>query len=179
MTTPSPGNPVLDLEMRRRLHAAVQEFPGIHVREVARQLDTSIALVEYHLNVLVHNGLVVAEKGDRYVRIYPAGKETPSPADRETVAVLRERLPLQIVLHLLDHGASRHKDVAAALGMSKSKLSFHLRKLEAGGLVGRDAEGRFSVLDRRRVERLLLSYPPTRDLRTAFAAVWLSLYGNK
>ena len=89
-----------------------------------------------------------------------------------------ERLPLQVTLHLLHKGPAKHKDLADALGMGKSKLSFHLRKLEAAGIVAKDGEGRFGVTDAPRVERLLTAFPPTKDLRDEFADVWLNLYGE-
>jgi predicted transcriptional regulator len=174
------GDPLLQLDMRRRLYAVVREFPGIHVREAARQLDTSLALVEYHLALLREHGLVTVNKDDRYTRIYPKDADAaPDKQDRSAVAVLRERLPLQVTLHLLDQGATKHKDLADALGMGKSKLSFHLRKLEAAGVVAKDDEGRFAVREPARLQRLLAAFPPTMDLREEFADVWLSLYGDR
>jgi predicted transcriptional regulator len=172
-------DPILELEMRRRLHALVQDYPGIHIREAARQLDTSQALVEYHVALLRDHGLLTVEKEDRYARLFPVGKAAQSPADRASVGLLRERLPLRVTLHLLDNGPTKHKDLADALDLGKSKLSFHLRKLEAAGLVGKDAEGRFEVRDAARVRSLLDAFPPTKDLREEFADVWLSLYGDR
>lgn len=169
----------LELATRRRLYAVVKEYPGIHVREAARQLGTSMALVEYHLALLRDHGLVGVSKEDGYARLYPTDAPAPSPAEREKVGLLRQRLPLRVTLTLLDDGPAKHKDLAQALGLGKSTLSFHLRKLEAAGLVVRDAEGRFAVEDPPRVLRLLLAYPPTQDLRQAFADVWLSLYGDR
>lgn len=169
----------LELATRRRLYAVVKEYPGIHVREAARQLGTSMALVEYHLALLRDHGLVSVSKEDGYARLYPTDAPAPSPAEREKVGLLRQRLPLRVTLTLLDDGPAKHKDLAEALGLGKSTLSFHLRKLEAAGLVARDAEGRFAVKDPPRVLRLLLAYPPTQDLRQAFADVWLSLYGDR
>lgn len=173
------SDPLLGLEMRRRLYATVRQYPGLHVREAARQLGTSLALVEYHLAKMRDSGLVTVEKDDRYARIYPRDAAAPDPRDRAAVAVLRERLPLQVTLRLLDQGPAKHKGLAEALGMGKSKLSFHLRKLEAAGLVAKDMEGRFAVVDPSRVQRLLLAYPPTQDLRDEFADVWLALYGER
>jgi predicted transcriptional regulator len=169
----------LELAIRRRLYAIVKEYPGIHVREAARQLGTSMALVEYHLALLREHGLVTVSKEDRYARLYPSDAPAPGPGEREKVGLLRQRLPLRITLTLLDDGPTKHKDLADGLGLGKSTLSFHLRKLEAAGLVARDAEGRFAVVEPARVLRLLLAFPPTRDLRQAFADVWLSLYGDR
>ena len=180
MATDPRADPLLDLAMRRRLYATVRAYPGIHVREAARQLDTSLALVEYHLNLLRDNGLVVVEKDDRYARLYARdAAAAPDKKDRAVLAVLRARLPLQVTLHLLDKGATKHKDLAEALGLGKSKLSFHLRKLEAAGVVVKDAEGRFLVDDPKRVDRLLAAFPPTKDLQEEFADVWLGLYGDR
>lgn len=168
----------LELAIRRRLYALVQEYPGLHVREAARQLGTSMALVEYHLRLLTETGLVLVAKEDGYARLYPAEGPAPKPGEREAVGLLRQRHPLRITLVLLDDGPAKHKDLAEATGLGKSTLSFHLRKLEDAGLVARDGEGRFAVVDARRVLRLLLAYPPTKDLRDAFADLWLSLYGE-
>jgi predicted transcriptional regulator len=168
----------LALVIRRRLYALVREYPGVHVREAARQLGTSLALVEYHLTLLRGHGLVTVAKDDGYARLYPTDLPAPRPAEREQVGLLRQRLPLRITLTLLDDGPTKHKELADALGLGKSTLSFHLRKREGAGLVGRDDAGRFAVREPARVLRLLLAYPPTRDLRQAFADVWLSLYGD-
>jgi DNA-binding transcriptional ArsR family regulator len=168
----------LQLDIRRRLFALVKEYPGIHVREAARQLGTSMALVEYHLGLLREHGLVTVQKDDRYARLYPLDAPAPRPPDREAVGLLRQRVPLRVTLALLDDGPQKHKDLCEALGLGKSTLSFHLRKLEAAGLVAKRDDGSFAVKDPPRVLRLLLAFPPTKTLRDEFADVWLSLYGR-
>ncbi len=177
-------DPVLGLKMRRRIVAVVQEYPGLHLREVARQLDTSVALVEYHAAILLRAGVLSEQSDERYKRLYPARQSssreqsTPSARDRPLLALLRERWPLGITLHLLDKGPQPHKQMCEDLGLGKSKLSFHLRKLEAAGIVAKSHDGRFRVLDEGVVHRILVAYPPTRDLRDEFANVWLTLYGD-
>ncbi|HUR63168.1 MAG TPA: winged helix-turn-helix transcriptional regulator [Candidatus Thermoplasmatota archaeon] len=173
---------LLDLATRRRLYALVQEYPGLHIREAARQMETSVALVEYHAALLRENGLLREERDERYVRLFAVAKDAkgPTEAERRSLSTLRERLPLRITLHLLDQdGPQQHKAIAQALGLGKSKLSFHLRKLEAAGIVEKGADGRFAVRERARLLALLLSFQPTPDLREEFADLWLSLYGDK
>jgi predicted transcriptional regulator len=173
---------LLDLEMRRRLYALVQSYPGLHIREAARQLETSVALVEYHAAILRDNGFVRQERDDRYVRLFAvaASSEGPTEAERVQLKLLRERIALRVTLHLLDQdGPVQHKAIAEALGLGKSKLSFHLRKLEAAGLVHKTPEGLFAVRERSRLLGLLLAYKPTPDLREEFGDLWLSLYGDK
>lgn len=173
---------LLDLDIRRRIVATIQAYPGLHVRELARQLDTSVALVEYHIAILGQNGLLRQERDERYVRLYAAGSAGKGPAptarQRDQLAALRAKLPLQITLHLLDQeGPLQHKRICDDLDLGKSKLSFHLRKLEAAGVVRKDADGRFEPTDRPGLLALLLAYKPTPDLKDEFADLWSSLYG--
>jgi predicted transcriptional regulator len=171
---------LLDLEMRRRLMALVKEYPGIHAREAARQLDTSVALVEYHTRILSDADLLRVAKGDRYARLYAVGAQDPTKQDRDLLAILRERLPLNITLHLLDRSEpAKHGDIATALEMSKSKLSFHLRKLEAAGVLRKNKQGLFEIIQPKRLTALLTNFPPTSELRSEFAKLWLSLYYGK
>ncbi len=177
------ADPLLDLDIRRRIVGLIREYPGLHVRDLARRLQTSVALVEYHLPLLLEAGLLSEVREDRYQRLFlgPEGGGAALPeGDRRVLGILRERLPLRIVLHLLDQkGPARHKEVADALGLGKSKLSFHLRKLESAGVVEKTEEGAFRPKDRRRLMRLLHAHPPAPDLREEFADVWLSLYGDR
>lgn len=169
-----------DLRMRQRILALVREFPGLHLREVARQLDTSVALVEYHAPVLQEKNLVHVEPDGRYLRLYPEKEgHRLEPAKRRHLAVLRQEIPLQVCLRLLDAGGPlRHGELVDRLGIGKSKLSFHLGKLMATGLVHKDADGAFDLVDRESTTDLLLSHRPTPDLRDRFHELWVSFYSR-
>ena len=150
------------------------------MREVARQVETSVALVEYHVAILAQNGLVTQERDERYVRLFAKGSAGGAPIarQREALAALRAKIPLQVTLYLLDQEVSvQHKSICDALGLGKSKLSFHLRKLEAAGVVRKTEAGLFEPTDRSRLLALLLEYKPTPDLKLEFADLWDSLYG--
>lgn len=165
------------LETRRRVLHLVREYPGLHLREIARQLDVAVALVEYHLPYLEAAGAVRTESQDRYVRVFARGDGAPTSAERAMLGPLRSGTALQVVLYLLEHGPRRHKDICDGLGLGKSKLSFYLRKLEAVGLVAATDQG-FAVPRPERVGRLLLEHRPTPDLRERFADLWLGFYGG-
>lgn len=168
---------VLNLEMRRRLFSLIQQYPGLHVREAARQLETSLALVEYHLEILGRHQLVEMVADGNQRRLFATN--AVSAVDREALAVMRDRYRLSIVLWLLDmEGPASHKGLAASLGFPKSTLSFHLRKLEAKGIVEKTAEGLFQLCDPKRVQALLLANRPTPDMKSEFASVWQRLYGD-
>lgn len=166
--------------MRQRILALVREFPGLHLREIARQLDTSVALVEYHAPALEEKGLIHLERDQRYLRLYPErGSERLTPNERRHVAVLRQELPLQVCLRLLDaDGPLRHGELVDSLGISKSKLSFHLNKLTDAGLVHKVDDGAFDLVDREATTDLLVAHRPTPDLRDRFHDLWVSFYSR-
>ncbi|MHB1262644.1 MAG: helix-turn-helix domain-containing protein, partial [Thermoplasmatota archaeon] len=49
---------LLALEARRRVYQNVEEFPGLHLSEVARQCGLETNHAKYHLDALEKHGLV-------------------------------------------------------------------------------------------------------------------------
>lgn len=161
---------------RQQILDAVRRYPGIHVRETARQVGTSVALVEYHVPFLQDQGLLTVEADGSYNRLYATDADAPAPKHRPWLAILRQPFPLQVVTVLLDRDdAMRHAELVEATGMGKSKLSFHLRKLEKAGVVTKE-DGRFHLADRTTTETLLLRHRPTQDLTDRFADFWAAFY---
>ena len=168
------------LEVRRRIVEEVARFPGLHLRELARRLDTSVARIEYHLPLLVEAGLV-QERHDRgLLRLFPGGASghpVPAKEDQDLLVLLRDRRAVGLVLAILDtDGGLRHRDLAQRLGMGPSLVSFHLAKLVRKGVVAKRADGTYHVRHKPRVLRVLLLYEPLPDAREAFARLWLDLY---
>ncbi|MGB1697484.1 MAG: helix-turn-helix domain-containing protein [Thermoplasmatota archaeon] len=164
----------LDLEFRRELHALIKTYPGLHLRELARQLGTSVALIEYHIPVLVDAGLVdVTAEG--YQRVFP---KDIGEAKREWLGMLREDIPTRMVLLLLQEGPMRHGALASELDLGKSKASFHLKKLVSAGILEKEGH-EFKVSKPKEVTQLLIAYKPTRDLRDSFASLWSNFYGRR
>lgn len=158
--------------MRDRILALVRRYPGLHLREVARQLRTSIALVEYHVPSLLEDGLIERVEAEGAHRLFPAHEGFPRPA----LAAVRDPKRLHIVLALLEHGALRHAALAELTGLGKSTLTFHLKRLVAADVVRKDGF-EFCLEDEAVVRRLLERHQPTPDLVDRFSRVWGDLYG--
>lgn len=157
---------------RNRIRALVLQYPGLHLREVARQLDISLALVQYHLPALVKAGQVelLDEAGTQ--RLFPARGRSA----REAIAALRDKHRLHIVLTLLEEGTMRHAGLCQATGLGKSTLSFHLTRLVEAGIVQRNPDG-YALSDPKRTTELLNKNRPTPDMVDRFANLWSDLYG--
>lgn len=168
-------------EVRKRVYDAVRRYPGIHVRGIERNLGISAALAQYHVKKLEEAGYVEGKEQTGYTRYYPTSKGKSARVtdeDQPIVGVLREQVPLHIVLLLLDHDALTHTELVERVGVAKSTVSYHLAKLAELSIVER-ARGSpaLRLAQRDRIYRLLLAYNPTPDLRDVFADLWGDLYG--
>ena len=177
-------DPVLELESRRRLYEAVCEYPGTHMRELARILDMRLNLVDYHLHYLEKRDFVYATIEGEFKRFYPKDslaeaerKDLTSASDKPIVGMLRQTVPFKIIVLLAKYGTRTHKELVDALGRSPSTISHHLDKLSTAGIVTTAEGGQGYVLsDRVRVERILLKFTPhPTSLTDGFIEIWESL----
>lgn len=167
------------IELRRRIARLVQAYPGLHMREIARQAGISEALAGYHLDELVKDEVLESVQEEFFRRFYPA-KGGAREEDRDLLGALRQRVPLQIVLHLLGHGQATQQQLADLVGVGKSTMSYHVGRLLDLDLLATPAEGRGVVLrDPKRVERLLLRYQPPKDLTDRMVDLWATFYGPR
>lgn len=164
-------------DVAERLIRLVHDFPGLHLREIARQLDLSEALTGYHADQLVAQGRLRSDSEAGYRRFYPVGPgERPSAADRHLLALLRQPQLLRILLLLMARGRMTHPALVDALAMSKSSVSYQLNKLVAGGLVHHAEPEGFAIADKARLEQALLRWKPTQDFADRFANLWSTFY---
>lgn len=167
------------LRLRKRLVRLVEEFPGLHLREIARQAEMSEALALYHLDQLEDAGVVESRTEEQFRRFFPSAGPGIEEADRDLMALLRQRVPLQVALLLLDKGEATHGDITKELDLAKSTVSYHLDKLNKAEFVTTTEGGTFRLEEPRRVERLLLRWEPPRSLTDRFTTLWTRFYRGR
>jgi len=168
------------VEMRTRIFDLVHRYPGLHLRDIQRRASTSAALAEYHLNLLEKWGLVKSTKEHGRRRFFPARSPriALSKDDQRVISLMRQRIPLGIVLLLLEGEQATHGELSTALNVHKSTMTYNLRKLiDAGVVLPALADGRaLSLCDREHVLTLLRAYEPSPDLIGAYAQLWENLF---
>ena len=175
---------LLELETRRDIYDLVRREPGLHMREIQRRLDLSIALTEYHLRQLEESELVTSITEEGYKRFYPTtgadGGELRAMGgeERRMLGLFRQAIPLQVTLFLLNNEPATNSQMADGLGISRSRLSFHLNKMLRQNVIRKlyRSEGRgYALVDRRRTLKLLIAHRPSPDLLDEVADLWDSL----
>jgi predicted transcriptional regulator len=140
---------ILELETRRSIYQLIVKNPGLYARRVAEILELSGQLTDYHLLFLEKNGLITSVKEEGYRRYY-AHDEIKS-GERKRLVVLWQETPLRIILYLLEHPYSLHRDILEQVHVAPSTLTYQLRKLIKHGIIET-----FSLQDRER-ERYVIA----------------------
>jgi len=158
---------VLAVETRRNLFEFVRKNPGFHLREIARTVNLSITLADYHLRFLEKHELLSSTMDGEYKRYYPRsmpGDATARPAltdtEKQILALLRQAIPFRILAHLMERESATHKEILDQVPVSASTLSHHLKKMTGTGVVARGEapERSYRVADPKLVARVMTTY---------------------
>ena len=117
----------LELDTRREIYKHIVKSPGLHERQLAKELDVPLSTLVYHLHYLEKRELIMMKSDERYARYY-ATKKLGARA-KEVLSVLRQQMPRQIVMFLLLHPNSFHREICKKVEVAPSTTSFHLKKL--------------------------------------------------
>lgn len=170
----------LDLESRRTIYEMIRSKPGTYLREMERELGMQVGMLSYHLRVLTEAGMIRAEQEGNHLRYFIA--EGFILNDRKALSYLRNRTTRAILIHTLDRGSVVFNELLGLLGISKSTLSYHLKRLSAVGLVViRKGEAMtISAADPERLVNLLVwvREEVERDSADALVDVWNRLIGR-
>lgn len=174
------GDEVLAVRARKALYDFVRAKPGYHLREIARATNLSITLADYHLRFLQKHELVSSAMDGEYKRFYPRyalgdAEARPALTDREKVmfGLLRQPVPLRAISFLMEREGAFHGEILSRIPISASTLTHHLKKLLRAGVVARDPDQRYRIVDGREVARLMVTYELAgADQVDVFVRVW-------
>ncbi len=152
-------NLVENLEIRKSLIDIIKNKPGIHFREIFREIDIAMGELEYHLHVLEKMEIISKTKTSYYTRYFPSyelGTE-----DKKIMGVLRQKMLREILLYIISSEKPSHNDIAKEFGLLKSTTSFYLNKLLKNGIIEKEKSGRnvlYNVKKPQSILRLILLY---------------------
>ena len=93
---------ILELEARRQIYNIILKHPGLHLRELSRTVNISFGGLRHHLNYLKKQEYIVTRSDQRYTHYYVTKKV--GKKDKELMNLLRQEVPLKILLLLLLSG---------------------------------------------------------------------------
>ncbi|MGQ0536436.1 MAG: winged helix-turn-helix transcriptional regulator [Methanobacteriota archaeon] len=143
--TRASDHEVLESPVRARMYEYIRANPGVHVSGLSTALALGWGTTVYHLSRLERAHLVSSRVGSRQRCFFENGG-TYSPKEQVERAMLKNEKARGIVEFLRETPGASQKQVADALGMSQALVSWHVKRLEAAGVVQRGRSGRAASL---------------------------------
>jgi len=133
----TPEN-VLDTEIRKNLYEYIDECPGSHLREIARELDLKPSNAAWHLRKLEQTNLIRSRYigGKKVYYLVEGGVESRKQAIAE--AILKNKNARDIMLYLYDNPGKHLLEIAHALTLNHHVVKWHINKMFMAELVEGD-----------------------------------------
>ncbi len=150
----------LELEARKNIYECIRKSPGLHFREIQRRTVLATGSIAYHLHFLHRHGLVMTERRGGFVLYYPADRAFSSQ-EKGILNLLRQEKIRHIMIYLIENKSASASEMAGALGIAPSNLSWYLGTLLEKNIVSQNKRGRFrfySVKDQNMIVRCLVAY---------------------
>ena len=144
---------------RMKIKLLVSLQPGLHLRELQRQILISFSSTRYHVNRLATEGEIDRVEDNGYSRIYPTGTEH---RDKILLSLIRRKTDHKILSCLLSENSLSQQRLGDLTGLSKSTISEHLATLSELGVmrIGFSKERRVSdLVDPAKIDELMNREP--------------------
>jgi predicted transcriptional regulator len=159
------------LKTKRKIYDCIADNPGLYLSKIAEMLQMSVPLVDYHMSRLENESLIIVVKEDGFKRYYTK-VDTMGLQDKKILSILRQEIPLKIVLFLLKHPNAKHKDICENLDLSSSLISYYLNKLVNQEIIDVPGVGEgFKIRNKQEIVTILRRYHLSSILKR-FTDTW-------
>ena len=124
---------ILQLEIRQKIYRYISKNPGIHLREISRQMTIPKSTLKYHLKYLYKKGLITTKSEKRYKRYYIINKL--GTKEKEILNLLRQKVTRDILLYLMFYIVSSEIELSKVLEKHPATIDFHLKKIKNLGII--------------------------------------------
>ncbi|MCW4009485.1 MAG: winged helix-turn-helix transcriptional regulator [Candidatus Bathyarchaeota archaeon] len=129
----------LNQPTRLEIYNYVKSNPGVHFRGICDELDLSVGVVQYHISVLEHAGLLTSHIDGQNKRYFE--NNVYEAADVALISLLRHETAGKILAALSEGKGVLHRDLACSLGLSSQAITWQMNKLKDAGLVNAEKVG--------------------------------------
>ena len=133
----TPEN-VLDTEVRKSLYGFINDYPGSHLREIARELNLKPSNAAWHLRKLEQTNLVRSRAigGKKVYYLVEGGIEARKEAVAESI--LRNHNARNIMQYLNRNPGKHLLEIAKSLDLNHHTVKWHIEKMYMAELIDGD-----------------------------------------
>ena len=163
----------MESEGRARIKLLVSIQPGLHLRELQRQIGLSFSSTRYHVDKLAKEGEIDRVEDNGYSRIYPVGTDSK---DRILLSLVRRKTDHEILSWFLTEKSITQQRLSEVTALSKSTISEHLASLLELGVVKTRVGGErriFELAEPAKMYGLMSRHPVLLEKATSrFIDLW-------
>lgn len=124
----------LDNKRRQKILNFIAEHPGRCIEELSDDVNINRETLRYHLVCLENNNHIIIENTDNSKRIFP-NHNTYSDRERKIISICNNPIQVKILAIITKYPGIRNSDLKEELNISKSAVSWHIKKLERENLL--------------------------------------------
>ena len=179
MWYPMYNEGVLELDTRKTIYDYISTHPGCHFRELHRGLKFPTGGVDYHLKYMEDKELIVSNKSGGYKRYYI--RDTMKSQDKELLGILRQKIPRDIIIHIMLNKGASHGEIKGLFKISASTFSYHINKVVSTGWIYYEKIGRkkrYYVKNADEVALALVTYKKgfADEVVDSFEDAWMEIH---
>ncbi|MEM1724701.1 MAG: winged helix-turn-helix transcriptional regulator [Thermoplasmata archaeon] len=148
-----------DLMKRKLIYEVIENNPGIHFRELLRKLNLNVGDLQYHLDVLEKQYLIISKEESGYKRYYPRVMEKPE--EKKYLPFLRQSIPRKIIIIILENDSADIEMIENETKLNRNTIFYHIKKMLNNGIINKiEKEGKiiYSVNNSEEVARTIIKY---------------------
>ena len=159
----------------------IEKYPGLGLRELAREMESSPQSLKYYTDQLLKEGKILIKRDGKYSRFY--GKDVKIEEFEEKILnCFRKPHLLNVIVVFLDaHKRNKteilkNQELMTILQVqSAGTVTYYLNQLVECDLIEKSKEG-FRLKNRTLIERLLKKYNPTPSIIDTFIELWTNYF---
>ena len=157
----------------------IRDNPGVHLRQIKKELHVSLGTIQYHLSVLENSGRIISERLYFRRTYFPMGVFKKN--ERNILKILKRDNLKAILLFIMEKQNPTQTDIANGLGFSNSTASRLLKYMIDHEIICEIRDRRFKryhVEDNETIFKLMKNYHPTlwHNWSQRILGIFLSLW---
>ncbi len=131
--TSEPSPATANFSTRDEILGFITSNPGVYLRDVSEGMGLALGDVQYHIWILMRDGLIVDRRDGRYRRFFGTGSY--GEMEQKVISALRQGTAGRIVARLAEGRSVSHMQLASMLGITSQAVSWQIRRLKSTGFV--------------------------------------------
>ena len=159
----------------------IEKFPGLGLRELAREMSTSPQSLKYYTDQLLKEKKILIKKDGKFSRFYEKNFKIEE-FEEKILRCFRKPHLLNVIVVFLDAYKRdkteilKNQELISKLQVqSAGTITYYLNQLMECGLVEKSKEG-FKLKNKILLERLLKKYKPTPSIIDTFIELWTNYF---